>query len=468
MNKSGKLNIIPAPSEYLDHLKAGHGTASQSNKELFYSTALDALITYRKYLSEFSFPRAHDRLLRTKRIRESESLQSEEDKSTAELYSSTRELGLSGSQFADDRPLTSVRFSPSDSLISSSSLTGTVKIWDAKSLSHVSSCVGHQERVTSLAWCPLPNLDTTSPDGNSLHKSLLATTSADGGCFIWNTSSTQVYDPSGKTSSFVNSVDVDESEGGGRTSARGENVTDMDIDEEQKAYIEARRALERQSRSLLSSVPRCELLQKLKGHEGVVTRCEFHPCRTLIGTCGQDYSWRLWDVETSQELLLQDGHAKECSAISFHQDGSLVLTGDHGGVALLWDIRSGQCVHVFQGHVKKIVCAHFNPNGFVVATGSADHMVRVWDLRKKKCGYALPAHFNVISDVRFSSSGELLTTSSFDGTIKIWNARNFDILRTLTGHQGKVMCSHISSDERCIISGGFDRTIKLWSRNSII
>jgi WD40 repeat protein len=58
-----------------------------------------------------------------------------------------------------------------------------------------------------------------------------------------------------------------------------------------------------------------------------------------------DYTWRLWDVETGSGLLIQDGHNKECSAISFQVDGSLAFTTDWAGVALAWDLRSGTCVN---------------------------------------------------------------------------------------------------------------------------
>lgn len=40
-----------------------------------------------------------------------------------------------------------------------------------------------------------------------------------------------------------------------------------------------------------------------------------------------DQTWRLWDVETQKELLLQEGHAGEVFSIAFQGDGSLVATG---------------------------------------------------------------------------------------------------------------------------------------------
>ena len=40
-----------------------------------------------------------------------------------------------------------------------------------------------------------------------------------------------------------------------------------------------------------------------------------------------DQTWRLWDVETCTELLLQEGHSREVYGIGFQADGALVATG---------------------------------------------------------------------------------------------------------------------------------------------
>lgn len=65
----------------------------------------------------------------------------------------------------------------------------------------------------------------------------------------------------------------------------------------------------------------------MKGHAGRVSRIAFHPSGRYLGSAGFDGTWRLWDVETTTELLLQEGHAKEVYTIAFQCDGSLAATG---------------------------------------------------------------------------------------------------------------------------------------------
>ena len=79
----------------------------------------------------------------------------------------------------------------------------------------------------------------------------------------------------------------------------------------------------------------------LDGHDMRVARLAFHPSGRFVGTASFDTTWRLWDVETRQELLLQEGlylfdvtflnriclgHSREVFTIGFQGDGALAAT----------------------------------------------------------------------------------------------------------------------------------------------
>jgi U4/U6 small nuclear ribonucleoprotein PRP4 len=53
----------------------------------------------------------------------------------------------------------------------------------------------------------------------------------------------------------------------------------------------------------------------------------YHPSGRYLGSASFDTTWRLWDVERGNELLLQEGHSHEVYAIDFQEDGALVATG---------------------------------------------------------------------------------------------------------------------------------------------
>ena len=56
----------------------------------------------------------------------------------------------------------------------------------------------------------------------------------------------------------------------------------------------------------LWSLDATEPVGELKGHAGRLSRVAFHPSGRYVGTTSFDTSWRLWDVESCRELLLQE------------------------------------------------------------------------------------------------------------------------------------------------------------------
>lgn len=254
-------------------------------------------------------------------------------------------------------------------------------------------------------------------------------------------------------------------------------------------------------------------LRTYGGHLDRLARIAFHPSGKYLGTASFDKTWRLWDVETGEELLLQEGHSRSVYGISFHHDGSLVASCGLDSLARVWDLRSGRSILAFEGHVKpvmlyyihfdsslifcrlefsagfwvldsclfQVLSADFSPNGYHLATGGEDNTCRIWDLRKRKTLYIIPAHANLVSQVKFEpQDGYFLVTASYDMTAKvcfvyvshtclnyfllyvtilipvpcfsfqIWSARDFKPVKTLSGHEAKVT----SLD---IIGGQLDR-----------
>lgn len=206
------------------------------------------------------------------------------------------------------------------------------------------------------------------------------------------------------------------------------------------------------------------LLKTFEGHLDRLARIAFHPSGKYLGTTSFDKTWRLWDVETGEELLLQEGHSRSIYGLSFHYDGSLAASCGLDSLARVWDLRSGRSVLALEGHVKPVLGISFSPNGYHLATGGEDNTCRIWDLRKKKSLYIIPAHANLISQVKFEpQEGYFLLTASYDMTAKVWSSRDFKPVKTLSGHEAKVTSLDVVADGHTVASVSHDRTIKLWS-----
>lgn len=96
------------------------------------------------------------------------------------------------------------------------------------------------------------------------------------------------------------------------------------------------------------------LLKSFDGHLDRLARVAFHPSGKYLGTASFDKTWRLWDVNTGDELLLQEGHSRSVYGICFHRDGSLAASCGLDALARVWDLRTGRSILALEGHVKPV------------------------------------------------------------------------------------------------------------------
>lgn len=85
-----------------------------------------------------------------------------------------------GSQFGDDRPLSTLRFSPNSQYVLTTSWTGDAKVWDLPNLNAVSTKRGHSDKVGGAAWHPAATIGV-GPEGLNF-----ATGGGEGAVNLWS------------------------------------------------------------------------------------------------------------------------------------------------------------------------------------------------------------------------------------------------------------------------------------------
>ncbi|KAH9074721.1 U4/U6 snRNP-specific spliceosomal protein [Lactarius deliciosus] len=217
----------------------------------------------------------------------------------------------------------------------------------------------------------------------------------------------------------------------------------------------------------------------------------FIPSGNYVASASFDTTWRLWDVNTSKELLLQEGHSKEVYTVEFQDDGALAASAGLDAIGRVWDLRTGILTMAYQ-----------------IATGASDDTIRIWDLRSLKAMYTIPAHLSNVSDVRFFRSddgmdedseqptgeggqddsapqpmtaeqkeeafaqewryrpGLYLASAGYDGLVKLWSADDWQLLTTLQTDGSKVMSVDLSTDSKLLVSGTYNRNFQLFASES--
>jgi len=457
IDREGAENVVKTEGDDKMEIEGKNGKQGQDAEQIAkvtYSNCEPEMILARDSITKFSFEKAKERVQK-----ESSDASTYREYCTNVRHRATF-LQLNASAVSEQRPLMRVRFDPSGQFIATGSMGAQVKIWDRQALEGRATLVGHQERITAIAWHPAAHFSPgEAPSSGGLDDEDRIDKKGKGGKKrSWSVS--QDESASGATAGLAAGVSLGVAAGKAllaSASADGKCLL---------WNVAAVNPLQQRER-----IPILSPLHTFSGHGSAVTDCAFHPMGSHMVTAGADFSWRFWDVESGKELLLQDGHPSECTSIAFQPDGSLLLSGDSSGYVFLWDLRSGKRVLVLEGHADKVTSSSFHPNGFEVATSSLDNMVRIWDIRKKSCKYQIPAHSQPITHIRYSKSGAMLLSSSFDGTIKVYSAAMdsndkfapcYPKVASLKGHSGKVMAADFSPEEDAVASVGFDRTLKLW------
>jgi WD40 repeat protein len=80
----------------------------------------------------------------------------------------------------------------------------------------------------------------------------------------------------------------------------------------------------------------------LDGHQGRVRLGQFSPDGTLIATCGDDRTARLWDSTNGKLQSTLGEHAKAVVKLEFSPDGRVLATEGGSSTVTFWNTRTGR------------------------------------------------------------------------------------------------------------------------------
>src|SRR5260370_9550762 len=263
-----------------------------------------------------------------------------------------------------------VGFSPDGKMVLSSSLDGTIRLWDAAGGQEI-RCVG------SNRWSdpsPISAGVIFPSDGRAIifvdkHQSIREWDLKSG--FVWDTPCRFPHPFQG-------------------------HLVNFSPDASQLASLGADNTI------LVWDVKSGKKRINLKGHSDQVNAVVFTPDgRVLSG--GADGSMRLWDLATGKELRKFAALGSSSFSVACSPSGFLALAGEAGGLRIgergtirLWDVETGEAIRNLEGHDGPVNCVAFSPDGRRALSGSGfgfppfpdsaslaaleDHTLRLWDV----------------------------------------------------------------------------------------
>jgi uncharacterized protein with WD repeat len=113
---------------------------------------------------------------------------------------------------------------------------------------------------------------------------------------------------------------------------------------------------------------------------GAYLNVAFSPDGRYLVTDGEEYTAKIWDVRTGQELETLRGHTGDVCAVAFSSDGRWLATAGEDTTVRIWDAASWKPLHTLRGHTGVVSSLAFIPNNQRLVSGSRDTTVKVWDV----------------------------------------------------------------------------------------
>jgi WD40 repeat protein len=170
------------------------------------------------------------------------------------------------------------------------------------------------------------------------------------------------------------------------------------------------------------------------GHKDAIYRIVFSPDSQRIASGSYDFSVRLWSAATGQQLRCFKGHTDITWSVAFSPDGKYVLSGSGGHLSSLgailpgtkdytirlWNAETGEEIRQFRGHTHAVRQAVFSPDGKYIVSGGLDRTVRFWEVATGNELRCFTGHKNWIRSVAISPDGLYALSGGEDMSLRLW------------------------------------------------
>ena len=325
--------------------------------------------------------------------------------------------------FQHGNAVTAIAWRYDGARLASSSVDGSVKIWDTKAGIETQAFRGHKGGVFCTAW---------SPDGTRL-----ASGGEDHTVQIWNAETGNVIHVLRGHEQLVSSLAW--SPDGKRLASCGHDATariwDADAGTELLAF---------------------------RGHANWVNQVAWSPDGARVASCSNDQTTKIWDPRNGSEFQTLRGHCLEVQSIAWNSGGDKLATCGDDQTIKVWHASGGPEQFTLRGHTQPIHSIAWNRAATRLASASSDGTVKIWDANTGSETRSLRGHTQPVNSIAWRFDGSQIASASTDGAAKIWDVTSGRELLTLRHKEGRVLAAAWTADGTRLATSGTDLTVRTW------
>lgn len=358
----------------------------------------------------------------------------------------------------------SVLFSPDGDLVYSSDINGSIHVWDTLSGLEIDRLEGHSDTVMNLA---------ISQDGR-----VLASGSKDTTIRLWNIDNPAVFQTFEAHDNRVAKLILTGSEtlysGSADGSLRQWNLADntsrLVFQSEDSPVLSMSINPERTRIALGTRGGIFRIIDLATGADMVIQEAHDESVLALaylsdgrLLSADESGNIFLWNADTTEIIRRFEGHDNAIYSIAVHPDETLLASGGRDNQAIIWDIETGEPLHVLSNHTSSIYTVAFSPDGSLLATGSRDTLVILWDVATGAEVSPLFEDNGVVWSVAFNHNGDELLVGTGDGEFLLWDVERADIFQRFAVDEDTAIFSIAASPSGDFAATGLENgEVLLW------
>jgi WD40 repeat protein len=206
-----------------------------------------------------------------------------------------------------------------------------------------------------------------------------------------------------------------------------------------------------------------ELFDQFQAHDSSQIGCTLTGDGKYLVTADQAGTLRAWDFSEMGVVQFHNKHAGEVYSVQYTPDNLKVISAGYDGRLKIWDRSERREVGFMNCHDRPATACAVSHDNRYWATASLDGTIKVWDVEQQALDCTLSGHRHLVSGLEFYPAEGKLVSSSWDLKIRFWSVPTQQTECTFEGHGKEVDSIDISLDGRRMVSASWDRTVRVWN-----